>query len=122
MVKNLPLVNPSLPGCRGCTALCCHDLWLALAPPRSPDEVADVKWRLHFEGVEIHVSGAEWLMRVKGRCRYLGDDNMCTVYEQRPRHCRDHRPPYCQRYIDGRPIVLKCPEDVDAYMASTPGS
>jgi Fe-S-cluster containining protein len=115
--KSLPLVTPSLSACRGCEALCCHDLWLRMTPPATEEELASVRWRLHFENIEFHIRGAEWLMRIKGRCRYLGDDSMCTIYDQRPKPCRDHRPPYCQRYIDAQPVVLARPEDVDAYVA-----
>ena len=117
MTKSLPLVNPSLDACRGCEALCCHDLWLRMTPPVTAEELAGARWRLHFENIELHVRGGEWTMRIKGRCRYLGDDSMCTIYDQRPKPCRDHRPPYCQRYIQEQPVVLARPEDLDAYVA-----
>jgi len=26
------------------------------------------------------------------RCQYLTDDNLCSIYEQRPRICRDYKP------------------------------
>jgi len=58
-------------------------------------------------------------MRIKERCRYLGNDSMCTIYDQRPKPCRVHLPPHCQRYraMEERLHVLACPEDLDAYVA-----
>jgi Fe-S-cluster containining protein len=117
--RSLPLVNPSLSACRGCEALCCHDLWLRMTPPATEEELASVRWRLHFENIEFHIRDGQWTMRIKGRCRYLGDDSMCTIYDQRPKPCRVHLPPHCQRYryMEERLLVLARPEDLDAYVA-----
>jgi len=30
-----------------------------------------------------------WLFRKTGRCRFLGDDNKCTIWEERPMICND---------------------------------
>jgi Fe-S-cluster containining protein len=32
-----------------------------------------------------------------GRCPFLGDDHLCTIYEDRPRGCRDFE---CTRYFN----------------------
>jgi len=118
MPRDTLLKEPSLGACRGCAALCCHDLWIPIAPPKTPAEIAEARWRLHFDTVELHIDEARgWLMRVKGRCTYLGDDNMCTIYDRRPKQCRDLSPPYCQRYMSEQKTILTSPEDLDSYLA-----
>ncbi|MEW6736973.1 MAG: YkgJ family cysteine cluster protein, partial [Acidobacteriota bacterium] len=96
---NLPLINPSNSRCSGCPALCCHDLNMPVSPPTTEALLNDLKWRLHFDTVKISIIDGNWLMIVSGRCIYLDEKNMCTIYEKRPKQCRDFNPPYCERYM-----------------------
>jgi len=76
----------------------------------------DLKWRLHFDTVKICILGKQWFMIVSGRCRFLDDHNMCAIYEQRPKQCREYNPPYCERYIDPGALVFHTPADLEAYL------
>lgn len=76
--------------CERCAAHCCkqrgHDFAAILAEP---------EWRRFAAfSVEITVHGQNGPVRervlpyVNGRCQFLGMDDRCTIYEDRPRACR----------------------------------
>jgi len=44
--------------------------------------------RVNPREVEIAVIGAQPLRHERGGCRYLGEDNRCTIYSSRPLGCR----------------------------------
>jgi len=78
--------------CDLCTAACCKQNGHAYAARLEGDEIRkfaafaidvpitrDDDDRLTYERV---------LPYVAGRCRFLGDDDRCTIYDDRPRACR----------------------------------
>lgn len=111
-----PLVNASDRACEGCKALCCHDLAWPVAPPITPQNIANISWSLHFDAVKILVLNDKWYMLIEGKCIYLGDDSKCTIYETRPEQCRDHNPPYCQRYIQQEYTEITTPDELNEYL------
>jgi Fe-S-cluster containining protein len=77
--------------CEGCRANCCrqngHDYAVLLradevrkfAPFALPVPIAQQDGRVITEHV---------LPYIAGRCQFLGPDNLCTIYEDRPASCR----------------------------------
>lgn len=105
------------PGCNGCPALCCHDLAVVIEKPRRKCDIEHYKWHLHYDTVSLAIRNKRWYLLVKGRCIYLDDDNLCTIYDRRPRKCRDHNPPECERYGCWYQTRLDTPEELEAYLA-----
>lgn len=116
MSASLPLVDPSDSRCVNCRSLCCHGLTLPMRAPVDAASIADIRWRLHFDSVEVYRSGDSWFMVIAGACQYLDQRGMCTIYDLRPQQCRDYHPPYCERYVDPADLRLRSPEDLDAYL------
>ncbi len=114
---SLPLVNPSNEKCIGCAALCCHDLTLPVPPPTNEAIIAHLKWRLHFDTVKIGIIKEDWFMMVVGRCMFLDEQNMCSIYETRPQQCQDYNPPFCERYFKAYDRIFSSPMELDAYLA-----
>lgn len=113
-----PLSTPGDPRCLGCAALCCHNLVLPMPAPTTIEGIADMRWRLHFDTVQVYASSGRWFMVVQGACRYLDQDTaLCRIYADRPRQCRDYNPPICERYVDPAEVRLRTPEDLDRYLA-----
>jgi len=104
------------PGCRGCPALCCHDLALLITRPRTKSEIDSIRWQLHFDTVSIFITSHRWHMLVRGRCIYLDENNLCTIYDRRPQKCRRHNPPDCERYGKYWDVMINTPEELDAYL------
>jgi Fe-S-cluster containining protein len=86
----LPVIGPDRPlvECTEC-ARCCTYVGVGINPPTSPRHASDVLWYLYHEGVSVYVDGeGEWSVQFGARCRHLGPDLRCGVYDERPHICR----------------------------------
>ena len=89
--------------CHACTALCCkqngHDYAVLL---HGDDERR--RFAAFSIGVVIAADRAPVEERVlpydNGRCTFLGDDDRCTIYDDRPRNCRRFE---CVRFFHSEP-------------------
>ncbi len=108
----------SMSVCRKCDAVCCTNLASMIARPYTKSEVEDLRWHLHFDTVRVFIKNLRWYLLIKGRCIYLDKNNMCTIYDRRPKKCRDHNPPDCEGIGDGRywDVIFSTPKDLDAYI------
>jgi len=102
--------------CEGCPALCCHDLAVVIERPRNRRDIEFYKWHLQYDTVSIAISNYRWHLLVKGRCIYLTDDNLCSIYDRRPRTCRRHNPPDCERFGPWYDTLLSTPEELEEYI------
>jgi Fe-S-cluster containining protein len=86
----LPVIRdePKLVECTEC-AKCCTYVGVGIEAPNRPRYATDILWYLYHEKVYIYVDGdEEWSVHFETRCRNLGDDLLCRIYEQRPHICR----------------------------------
>lgn len=81
--------------CEQCAAACCRYIALPIDRPRTARDYDDVRWYLMHENVSIFVEEGDWYCQFQTRCRNLGTDNRCTVYETRPKICREYEPGDC---------------------------
>lgn len=101
--------------CRGCDAICCTNLAMEIGKPENRKEIEDLKWQLQFDTVRLYVRKKRWYQLVEGRCMYLSKSNFCTIYDRRPKKCRKHNPPDCERYGKFYDVMLKTPDDLENY-------
>ncbi len=61
----------------------------------------------------------EWMVQLETRCRHLGADRRCGIYETRPHVCRDYSEKECEvnSEDDGRSFYT--PEEFLAHMEKT---
>ncbi len=102
--------------CDNCPALCCKDLSMLIGKPQTKSEVEDLKWQLHFDTVQVYIRSHRWYLLIKGRCMYLDENNLCTIYHRRPSRCRRHNPPDCERFGDFHDRLLSTPEELEEYL------
>ena len=102
--------------CDGCPALCCRDLNIGIAAPRTKDEIDDLLWQIQFVTVRIYIRNRRWYLLVEGDCMYLDKHNRCVIYDNRPEKCRKHLPPECERYGDFWDIMFNTPQELEAYL------
>ncbi len=103
-------------GCRGCPALCCHDMVEPISRPQTSHDVEELKWQLQYDTIRVFIRSHRWHVIVQGRCMYLTDDNLCSIYDRRPERCRQHNPPDCERYGEFWDVMINTPEELDAYL------
>lgn len=102
--------------CVKCPSTCCHDLAIEIERPKTRFEIEELKWHLFFDTVSIFIAKRRWHLLVKGRCRYLGPDSLCTIYDHRPPKCREHNPPDCEEYDQYWDVMLRTPEELEDYL------
>ncbi len=102
--------------CVECAAHCCHDLAMFITRPQTKADVEELEWYVRFDTVSIFIKNRRWHLQIKGRCIYLGDNKLCTIYEKRPALCRRHLPPECEHFGQWYDVLLKTPEDLRRYL------
>lgn len=81
--------------CEHCAAACCRYLALPLDKPENKRDYDDIRWYLMHEGITVFVDDGDWYVQFQARCRNLGADNLCMIYETRPHICREYEPGDC---------------------------
>jgi|GEM_PF-2370780 len=83
-------LHRSISPCHRCYAACCRQNGHEFAALLSGDERR--RFAAFSEAVTIRDNNALVVERVlpyiDGKCQFLGDDNRCTIYEDRPAACR----------------------------------
>jgi len=81
--------------CEHCTAVCCKYLAIPLDKPRTARDYDDIRWYLMHEGILVFVEEGDWYIQFQTRCKNLGLDYRCMVYEVRPAICAEYEPGDC---------------------------
>ena len=103
-------------GCKGCPALCCNGLEEAIIRPTTHQDVENLKWELYFVNTRVFIRAKRWYKMTMGQCRYLGEDNRCSNYENRPQICRDHNPPNCEYHGDIYDVMFQTPDELQVFI------
>jgi hypothetical protein len=84
--------------CRRCRpAKCCQYFSLEIDRPRSKKDYDDLLWFLAHENVSIYLWKRAWYLMVHNPCVFLDRrTNLCTIYDRRPRICREHSTEDCE--------------------------
>ena len=102
--------------CSKCTALCCRYIAIEIDKPETKRDFDDIRWYVAHRGVRVFVERGRWYVEFRTRCKFLTKDNLCAIYEKRPRICREHDPNSCE--FDGAPeypLVFRHPDEVEEY-------
>lgn len=81
--------------CGRCTALCCRYFALEIDAPDEPDDFENLRWYLIHEDVQLFINNGDWYLQVFRKCTWLGSDNKCSRYDDRPRICREYDDDWC---------------------------
>lgn len=103
--------------CEHCPGACCRYLALPLDQPTTTRDYDDIRWYLMHEDVTVFVEEGDWYIQYQTRCRNLGADNLCTIYETRPEICEEYKPNGCD-YSGGTygyDHLFTHPKQIEAY-------
>ena len=90
--------------CEGCAGKCCTYVAVELDNPKCRDDFEDMIYYIIHEGVKIAVvtdddnNPQTWYIEFAGRCCHLGAEGWCTMYQHRPKVCRDHKVEECEHH------------------------
>ena len=62
---------------------------------RTRRDYDDIRWYVMHEGISVFVEEGDWYVQMQTRCKNLGTDNLCNIYEARPEICREYEPGHC---------------------------
>jgi len=99
MLLELPIFAPGTLGnqcAMSCKAGCCKYFSLPIETPRSDAEFDDVRWYLMHEDTHVYKYEGDWYLLMLRKCRNLLPNNLCAVYDNRPRICADYDPTDCE--------------------------
>lgn len=110
---------PERSKCGTCIALCCRYIAFEVDGPDVPRDFELLRWFLLHERTALFVEGRTWFLQVFVRCRALGADYRCTIYETRPEICREYEADGCDRDQAGAETgvdrIFRSVEELDAY-------
>lgn len=96
--------------CSSCIpAKCCMYFSIEIDRPESISDFEDILWIIAHEDVEIYTYRRRWFAMVRNPCRFYDPSRGCSIYESRPRICRNHKKGECE---------LNGPYDFDLHFRS----
>ncbi|MCP4652473.1 MAG: hypothetical protein GY858_03700 [Candidatus Omnitrophica bacterium] len=112
--KIIKLLNDN--PCKGCKAVCCHDLAMHIGRPHTHGDVDLMCWYLHYDTVDIFIRHHRWYLLIKGKCIYLDKNYCCTIYKKRDERCRRHDSDSCEKNEPYYDILIRTPEELKKYL------
>lgn len=103
--------------CEHCLAACCRYIALPLDRPTTAKDYDDIRWYLMHQGISVFVEEGDWYIQFQTRCKNLGLDNRCGIYDSRPQICRTYEPGECD-YAGGTygyDHLFTHPQQIDEY-------
>ncbi|MGM5482581.1 MAG: YkgJ family cysteine cluster protein [Nanobdellota archaeon] len=89
--------------CKNC-GKCCKHIALEIDTPDSKSDYEDIYWYLLHKNVHVFVTEDDdeesedeesWYVEFITPCKALGENNLCTIYNKRPRICAEYDPEEC---------------------------
>jgi len=117
----LPILPESL--CERCLAICCKYITVEIDKPRTKRAFDDIRWYLLHEGVTLLIDKDRWMVKFPTTCTALNEDNVCTIYENRPATCREYKTDNCDYYTEYEGwetdfVEIETAEEFDRYLKS----
>jgi Fe-S-cluster containining protein len=103
--------------CVECGARCCRYFCFEIDTPDTYEEYENIRWFLCHEGVSVHIDDGDWYISIANRCKMLGENDRCIMYEKRPLICRKYAVGNCDFTQGGYEYeaLFELPEQVEAY-------
>ena len=103
--------------CTMCGAKCCKYFSLEIDEPDCEAEYEDVRWYLCHEKTWVFIDEDKWYLYLMNKCRYLDENNLCSIYDKRPKICRQHDQKDCEIESDiFYDILFKNIDDFEKFL------
>jgi Fe-S-cluster containining protein len=105
------------PTCTGCVAHCCRYVSVEIDTPDTKWQYDQILWMLLHQNVSVYVEhDGLWYVEFQTRCGALDEANLCKIYEDRPRLCREYSNETCLIWSDGSPHRVRW-DDAESFAA-----
>ena len=104
--------------CDKCNGECCRYITVSYQEPKNEEDWDEIKWMLLHDGVMVYKDNSnEWNVEVRTKCKFLGKDNKCKIYDKRPAVCKNHKLHECEANNEEfAKVIFNEPEDVDNFL------
>jgi len=81
------------PPCDECGGSCCRYIAIEIDKPTTKKDYDHIRWYLVHKDVNVFIDHDHiWHIEFRTPCEHQDKKNRCTIYERRPKICRDHAP------------------------------
>ena len=105
--------------CEGCDAMCCKYVAMEIDCPEERGDFENIKWYVCHKNINVFVEEDNtWNIEFITPCEHLDKGGWCTIYDKRPRICRDYNQDECLFYNEDYEEKYKFEkiEDVEDYV------
>lgn len=102
--------------CDGCSA-CCEYISMELDEPEDKNDYENFLWYLFHQNVRLYIDHEDgWYIEFRTRCKKLGADLLCKVYQKRPNICKEHDQGECEKGGNPYQVLFLNAEDFIAWV------
>ena len=104
--------------CKNC-GKCCKYVAIQIDCPEDLEDFENIKWYVIHKNVNVFVNeDDEWYIEFLTECEFLGENNKCMNYENRPTICRKYDADTCLFNNEdyNEKFTFKKIEDVENYI------
>ncbi len=96
--KEEPVFIKNTDICYKCSGICCRKLLIQKSKPSNTNSLDFYNYSMNFPGIEYLISDNRWAILVDTKCKYLDEDNKCSIInmDERPLNCRYMNPLRCR--------------------------
>jgi uncharacterized protein len=77
--------------CEECGGKCCKYIAIEIDTPGTKKDYDYIRWYLLHKDVNVFIDHSKkWFIEFRTPCEVQDDNNNCTIYNDRPKICREH--------------------------------
>lgn len=96
---------------------CCNYVVLPIDKPKTKTNIDQYTWFLLHKNVQIYIDNDDsWNILFITPCTKLKANGGCSIYEKRPKICKDYSPESCSRVGKDHKVIFETPEAMIAYI------
>ncbi len=104
--------------CADCNGKCCKYVAMEIDIPEVIEDFENIKWYVAHENIHVYIEeDGTWNIEFITKCKYLGKNNKCENYENRPEICKKYGQDECPFHNDyEESYSFRSIEDVEKYI------
>lgn len=82
--------------CEKCNGKCCKYVAIEIDTPETKEDFENIRWYVAHKNIQVYVDEDDkWHIEFSTPCEFLGEDNICQIYDKRPEICREYNQDEC---------------------------
>jgi len=115
MSNNLKITSRT---CEKCNGKCCKYVAIEIDTPENLEDFENIRWYVAHKNIQVYVDEDDkWNIEFLTPCEFLGENNLCGIYEKRPEICKEYNQDECLFYNDyEEKFTFRNLDDIDNYI------